>query len=187
MVGGSPGFGIMRQLARRSRRKALAQQARSYNRKARGGLMADTTGFFADRYGVDAKLMNDILAVALRTAATTRSSTSSTGRPARSLFEEQAVKTPARSATQGVGVRVLQRRRHRLRLHRGPDARGDAPGRRDGRADRQPTRRVGPVAVGPRSRPDLYPVQRPFWDALARRQGRPHPPRRRRGARATTR
>src|SRR6476660_7424588 len=128
--------------------------------------MANETSFFAHRYGVDAKLMNDILAVALSRGGDYADLYFEHRQTSSILFEEQSVKNAGAGTTQGVGIRVVS---------------GDATGyayaedltpeamRQAAETAAKIARRGdrgGPVAVGPRAHPDLYPIKRPFWEAV---------------------
>ncbi len=128
--------------------------------------MASTSGFFAQRYGVDAKLMNDILAVALSHGGDYADLFFEHRQTSSILFEEEAVKNAGAGTTQGVGIRVVSgdATGYAYAEDLTPEAMRQAAETAARIASRRD--RVGPVAVGPRGHPDLYPVRRPSWDAL---------------------
>jgi TldD protein len=128
--------------------------------------MTQISDFFAQRYGVDAKLMNDILAVALSRGGDYADLYFEHRQSSSILFEEQAVKNAGAGTTQGVGIRVVSgdATGYAYAEDLTPDAMRQAAETAAKIASRGD--HVGPVPVGPRSRPDLYPVKRPSWDAL---------------------
>ena len=128
--------------------------------------MARTSNFFAERYGVDAKLMNDILAAALSRGGDYADLYFEHRRTSSILFEEQAVKNAGAGATQGVGIRVVSgdATGYAYAEDLTPEAMRQAAETAAKIASRGD--QVAPVAVGPRSHPELYPVKRPFWEAL---------------------
>src|SRR5712692_7070518 len=69
--------------------------------------MVSTSGFFAERYGVDVKMMNDILAIALSYGGDYADLYFEHRATSSILFEEQAVKNAGAGVTQGVGIRVV--------------------------------------------------------------------------------
>ncbi len=130
--------------------------------------MTANVGFFADRFGIDLKLMNDILAVALSRGGNYADLYFEHRATSSILFEEQAVKNAGAGVTQGVGIRVVA-----------GDATGYAyteeltPEAMRAAADTaakiaQSGGRVGPTPVGRRNVADLYQVQVPAWDTPAR-------------------
>src|SRR5919199_2507725 len=128
--------------------------------------MATTSEFFAARYGVDAKLMNDILGVALSRGGDYADLYFEHRQTSSILFEEQSVKNAGAGTTQGVGIRVVSgdATGYAYAEDLTPEAMRQAAETAAKIASRGD--RVGPVPVGPRPHPDLYPIQRPFWDAL---------------------
>src|SRR5439155_27212444 len=69
--------------------------------------MTANAGFFADRFGVDLKLMNDVLAVALSRGGDYADLYFEHRQTSSILFEEQAVKNAGGGISQGVGIRVV--------------------------------------------------------------------------------
>src|SRR3954453_13311023 len=70
--------------------------------------MAETgAGFFADRFGIDAKIMNDILAVALSDGGDYADLYFEHRKSSSIFFEEQSVKNAGGGIVQGVGIRVV--------------------------------------------------------------------------------
>src|SRR5215208_13180 len=65
-------------------------------------------GFFADRFGIDAKVMNDILAMALSQGGDYADLYFEHRRSSSIFFEEEAVKNAGAGVIQGVGIRVVQ-------------------------------------------------------------------------------
>src|SRR5438105_10923793 len=130
--------------------------------------MAETgSGFFAERFGIDAKVMNDVLAAALSAGGDYADLFFEHRTSSSIFFEEQAVKNAGGGIVQGVGVRVV---------------RGDATGyaytedlspesmrQAAQTAARIASRgeRVGPVSVSRRPVADLSPVRLRPWDAPA--------------------
>lgn len=126
------------------------------------------TGFFAERFGIDATSMNDVLAVALSGGGDYADLYFEHRQTSSILFEEQAVKNASGGVVQGVGIRVvngdatgyayteeLTPEAMRLAAH--------TAARIASRRDRE-----GPVGVTPRGTPSLYPVAIPSWEAPAR-------------------
>src|SRR5437660_2173083 len=131
-------------------------------------VMTANAGFFAYRFGVDLKLMNDILAVALSRGGNYADLYFEHKASSSILFEEEAVKSAGAGVTQGVGIRVVA-----------GDATGYAyteeltPEAMRNAADTaariaQTGGKVGPIAVGRRDVADLYQVRVPAWDTPAR-------------------
>src|SRR5437867_9549723 len=69
--------------------------------------MAQISDCFAQRYGVDAKLMNDVLAVALSRGGDYADLYFEHRQTSSIVFEEQAVKNASGGVLQGVGIRVV--------------------------------------------------------------------------------
>lgn len=127
-----------------------------------------SASFFADRYGIDAKMMNDLLAVALSRGGTYADLYFEHRTNSSIMFEEQSVKSAGGGVSQGVGIRVVA---------------GDATGyayTEDltldamGRAAQTAAKIAAgggsllPTDIGRRDAADLYPVRIPAWDAAAR-------------------
>src|SRR5438067_314169 len=70
-------------------------------------MAADSSGFFAVRFGIDTGLMNDILAVALSRGGDYADLFFEHRQTSSIFFEEQAVKNAGGGVLQGVGVRVV--------------------------------------------------------------------------------
>src|SRR5947207_9004847 len=71
--------------------------------------MAETgSGFFAERFGIDSKLMNDILAVALAAGGDYADLYFEHRKSSSIFFEEQSVKNAGGGIEQGVGIRVVR-------------------------------------------------------------------------------
>ena len=129
--------------------------------------MAGSPGFFSDRYGIDARIMNDILASALSRGGTFADLYFEHRTSNNILFEEEAVKSAGGGVAQGVGIRVVA---------------GDATGyayteeltvdamRRAAETAAKIAAGGGsvrPMEVGRRPAADLYPIRIPAWDAAA--------------------
>src|SRR5213594_3824725 len=129
--------------------------------------MANETGFFAQRYGVDARLMNDILAVALSRGGDYADLYFEHRQSSSILFEEQAVKNASGGVMQGVGIRVVQddATGYAYTEELTPEAMREAARTAARIANRG--QRGTPVAVGRRAVPQLYPVRVAPWDAPA--------------------
>jgi TldD protein len=126
------------------------------------------SGFFADRFGVDANVMNDVLAVALSEGGDYADLFFEHRQTSSIFFEEQAVRNAGAGVIQGVGIRVVQ---------------GDSTGyayteefsreamRRAAETAAKIAKagsRVGPQAVSLRATPNLYPVRTPSWETPAK-------------------
>lgn len=127
-----------------------------------------TTGFFAERYGIDPKLMNDILAVALSRGGTYADLYFEHRTSSSILFEEQAVKNAGGGVTQGVGIRVVagDATGYAYTEEMTPEAMGRA-------AETAAKIAAGggslrPANIGRSDAADLYPVRIPAWNAAAR-------------------
>lgn len=127
-----------------------------------------TSDFFAERYGIDDKLMNDVLGVALSRGGDYADLYFEHRQNSSILLEEQAVKNAGGGISQGIGVRVVK---------------GDATGyayteELTPEAMRQAAdtaakiaaggRTAQPIAVRPHGTPSLYPVVSPSWDSPSR-------------------
>ena len=125
-------------------------------------------GFFADRFGIDAKLMNDILAAALSRGGDFADLFFEHRRTSSIFFEEHAVKNAGGGIVQGVGIRVVA---------------GDATGYaytedltpESMRQAADTAARIAssgksapPIAVASKRGLNLYPVREPAWEAGAR-------------------
>lgn len=126
------------------------------------------SGFFSERYGIDARLMNDILAAALARGGNYADLYFEHRQNSSIVFEEQAVKNAGGGVMQGVGIRVVHgdATGYAYTEDLTPEAMRQAAetaAKIASRADR-----VGPVPVAPRSVADLYPVRMPSWEALPR-------------------
>jgi len=126
------------------------------------------SGFFADRFGIDAKLMNDILAVALSQGGDYADLYFEHRQTSSILFEEQSVKTAGAGVIQGVGVRVVDGDGTGYAYSEDftPEAMRQAAetAAKIARSRSQ----VGPQSVTLRTTPNLYPVRQPSWETPAR-------------------
>ncbi len=130
--------------------------------------MAETgSGFFAERFGIDSKLMNDILAVALSAGGDYADLYFEHRKSSSIVFEEQAVKNAGGGIVQGVGVRVVHgdATGYAYTEDLTPEAMRQAAHTAARIASRN--QHVSPVAVSRRSAADLYPVRIPSWEAAA--------------------
>lgn len=127
-----------------------------------------TSHFFADRYGIDDKLMNDVLGVALSRGGDYADLYFEHRQSSSIFFEEQAVKNAGGGITQGVGIRVVKgdATGYAYTEELTPDAMRHAA--ETAAKIAAEGRRVGPVAVRPHAIPDLYPVVSPSWQAPAK-------------------
>jgi TldD protein len=130
-------------------------------------MAAPRSGFFGERFGIDDKTMNDVLAVALSRGGDYADLYFEHRQTSSILYEEEAVKQAGAGVLQGVGIRVVQ-----------GDATGyaytedltpesmrqaaDTAARIARRGDRS-----GPVRVRPTGVADLYPVKAPAWGTPA--------------------
>jgi TldD protein len=127
-----------------------------------------TSGFFADRYGIDPKVMNDLLGIALSRGGTYADLYFEHRTTSSILFEEQSVKSANGGVIQGVGIRVVA---------------GDATGYAYSEdlsfdAMRRAAETAAKIAAGggstqavnvsPRQPADLYRVRVPSWETPAR-------------------
>ncbi|MPZ15175.1 MAG: metalloprotease TldD [Chloroflexi bacterium] len=125
-------------------------------------------GFFADRFGIDTRIINEILSEALSHGGDYADLYFEHRQTSSILIEEEKVKNASGGIIQGVGIRVVQ---------------GDATGyayteeltreamrqaARTAAKIASGNRRVEPVEVARRSTPDLYPVRVPPWETPAR-------------------
>jgi TldD protein len=130
--------------------------------------MGPSQSFFAERFGVDAKVMNDVLAVALSRGGDYADLYFEYRENSSILFEEEAVKNAGGGVVQGVGIRVVMGDATGYAYTEDLTAEAmrhaaDTAARIARRGDR-----VGPVGVAMRLTPDLYPVRAPSWEAPAR-------------------
>jgi TldD protein len=125
------------------------------------------SGFFAERFGIDAKLMNDILSVALSAGGDYADLFFEHRKSSSIVFEEQSVKNAGGGITQGVGIRVVHgdATGYAYTEDLTPEAMRQAAQTAARIASRKD--RVGPVGVSRRSVADLYPVRTPSWEAAA--------------------
>jgi TldD protein len=130
-------------------------------------MTAPRGGFFADRFGIDDKIMNDILAVALSRGGDYADLYFEHRQVSSIFFEEQAVKQAGGGIMQGVGIRVVQgdatgyayaEELTPEAMRQAADTAAKIASRRDG---------VGPVGVRSRQVADLYPVRMPSWETPA--------------------
>lgn len=130
-------------------------------------MAASRTRFFAERFGIDEKVMHDVLAAALSRGGDYADLYFEHRQTSSILYEEESVKQASAGVIQGVGVRVIQ---------------GDATGyaysedltpeamRRAAETAAKIARSgrpIGPVRVSARAVADLYPVHQPPWETPA--------------------
>jgi TldD protein len=131
-------------------------------------MAASSGGFFADRFGVDTKLMNDILAVALSRGGDYADLFFEHRRTSSILFEEQAVKNAGGGIVQGVGIRVVAGDATGYAYTE--DLTAEAMRQAADTAARIATagKKAPPVTVATKRGRDLYPVRIPAWETPAR-------------------
>ncbi|HZT06483.1 MAG TPA: metallopeptidase TldD-related protein [Chloroflexota bacterium] len=124
-------------------------------------------GFFTERFAIDAKLMNDILGVALSAGGDYADLFFEHRTTSSILFEEQAVKNAGSGVVQGVGIRVVHgdATGYAYTEDLTPEAMRLAAETAARIANRR--ERVGPIGVALRPVADLYPVRVPAWEAPA--------------------
>jgi TldD protein len=130
-------------------------------------MAAPRSGFFAERFGIDDKIMNDVLAVALSRGGDYADLYFEHRQTSSIMYEEQAVKQAGAGVLQGVGIRVVQgdATGYAYAEDLTPEAMrqaADTAAKIASRADR-----TGPVGVTPRGVADLYPVRLPSWETPA--------------------
>ncbi len=130
-------------------------------------MAAPRSGFFAERFGIDDKIMNDVLAVALSRGGDYADLYFEHRQTSSIFFEEQAVKQAGGGIMQGVGIRVVQgdATGYAYTEDLTPEAMRQAADTAAKIASRRD--RVGPVGVSPRQVADLYPVRVPSWETPA--------------------
>ncbi len=130
-------------------------------------MAAPRSGFFTERFGIDDKIMNDILTVALSRGGDYADLYFEHRQTSSIFFEEQAVKQAGGGVMQGVGVRVVQgdATGYAYTEDLTPEAMRQAADTAAKIASRRD--RVGPIGVTSRKVADLYPVRIPSWEAAA--------------------